>query len=863
MEAKRSLFSWFNDLKIRTKLVIIFLVVGILPLIGFGWYTLSKTGSSLTKQVFNQLENSREIKKVQLENYFAARKGDMDVLMETVSTFRRQVFEKLEGNMESKKNEIEAYFRTRFEDIAVLSKNSLVADASVELEEAFLSEGESTGGTMWTMARDKYSRWLKDYKNTYGYYDLYLIAVDGDVVYTVEGGADMGQNVAVGSLKASPLGKCFIDALNAPTFADFQLYAPADNKAAAFIGAPLKKEGDVVGVVALQIPIDAINKIMQARAGMGRTGEMYLVGPDKRMRSDSFLDPENHSIQTSFEGTVQENGVDTEASRSALSGKKGAKVTRDYRGEPVLSAYDTIKVGLHRWAIIADMEVEEAFSPVNAQGAEFFARYKEQYGYFDVFLINPDGYCFYTVAHEDDYQTNLLTGKFRGTHLGALVRKVIENRQFGFADFKPYAPSGNAPAAFIARPLVESGVVDVVVALQLSIDSINEMMRERTGMGTTGETYLVGPDHLMRSDSSIDQKNHSVAASFANPQLGKVETRGAKNALAGKTETQSIKNYNNDQVLSAYAPVDVFDARWALLAEMDENEVMGPVNALRLAMLISILVVGILVVLVGVAGARLMARPIVQVSDVIRKTAAERDLTLQVPVASKDEVGEMAAEMNKMIAVLNESFGQVAEAADSIVTHAKDVAGRATANRERAMLQEKNAVDVEKTVGEMGETAGEVAKHSEEQRREAEASSLKMTDLVKGMTQVSDATAKQTQEANTAVERVTEMGETGAKVVQTSREQGEQVEAVSRAMERIGQAVENMTRAASSATEHGQAALIAAREGSASVNSTVDGMRSIEESSNQIAEIIDVITEIAEQTNLLALNAAIEAARAG
>ena len=49
-------------------------------------------------------------------------------------------------------------------------------------------------------------------------------------------------------------------------------------------------------------------------------------------------------------------------------------------------------------------------------------------------------------------------------------------------------------------------------------------MSERAGLGETGETYLVGSDKLMRSDSYLDPKHHSVVASFRNPEKGKVET---------------------------------------------------------------------------------------------------------------------------------------------------------------------------------------------------------------------------------------------------------------------------------------------------------------------------------------------------
>ena len=180
------------------------------------------------------------------------------------------------------------------------------------------------------------------------------------------------------------------------------------------------------------------------------------------------------------------------------------------------------------------------------------------YGYYDLFLINPDGYVFYTVAQESDYQTNMVNGKYSSSGLGILVRKVLEKKEFGFADFEPYAPSNDEPAAFIAQPVLHQGGVEIIVALQLPLEGVNNIMQERTGMGKTGETYLVGEDKLMRSDSFLDPENHSVIASFANPNLGSVDTEAAREALAGTEDAKIVIDYNGNPVLSAYTPIHPF-----------------------------------------------------------------------------------------------------------------------------------------------------------------------------------------------------------------------------------------------------------------------------------------------------------------
>ena len=281
----------------------------------------------------------------------------------------------------------------------------------------------------------------------------------------------------------------------------------------------------------------------------------------------------------------------------------------------------------------------------------FYTQFKELGEYYDLFLINADGYVFYSIEHEPDYQTSLKDGPYANSNLGDLFRKVTNSRQAEIVDFAQYLPSKNAPAAFIGQPILNTtGDVTMVVALQLSIDHLNLVMKERSGLGETGETYLVGPDQLMRSDSYLDPMNHTVIASFANPEKGRVDTVASNAALAGDSGTQVVIDYNGNPVLSSYAPLKIKDVTWALLSEIDEAEASAPVAAMRTRLLIVVAVTIVLIVIVASWLSLSLLRPIREMTDHIDALAEGRgDLSVKLTVRTNDEIATLERRLNDFL----------------------------------------------------------------------------------------------------------------------------------------------------------------------------------------------------------------------
>ncbi|KIX13925.1 methyl-accepting chemotaxis protein [Dethiosulfatarculus sandiegensis] len=310
-----------NKMKLGTKLVAAFLAVGVIPFAVIGLISLYSASQALDEQAFEHMRSVRQLKKIQIENYFE----DKMNLMRDVQKNLRFI------------QSIEAFTQVFPQGLESPAYRQLYA--------------QRVGP-------------LKLFMDVFGFYDVFLIDLDGNVVFTVSRESDLGANLKTGKLSDSGLARAFREGSSRPILVDFSWYTPS-NEAAAFLATPVNdNNGKFLGVAAFQVSLTAINKIMQERTGLGQTGETYLLGPDKRMRSDSFLDSQNRSVKASFAGNIKDNGVDTEASRAALGGQIGEELIIDYNGNSVLSAYTPVKIGNLKWALMAEINESEAFAAV-------------------------------------------------------------------------------------------------------------------------------------------------------------------------------------------------------------------------------------------------------------------------------------------------------------------------------------------------------------------------------------------------------------------------------------------------------------------------------------------------------------------
>ena len=451
-----------------------------------------------------------------------------------------------------------------------------------------------------------------------------------------------------------------------------------------------------------------------------------------------------------------------------------------------------------------------AYSKTHGQLHPWFKKFLEARGYYDVFLVDLSGNVVYSVFKELDFATNLNKGEWKDSDLGNVFRKTktAAKDSVAFFDFKPYAPSANAPASFIATPIVGAAGKNIgSLVFQMPVDRINTIMQVAAGMGKSGETYIVGKDFLMRSNSRFSKEPTILKT--------KVDTATVKKALANKSGIEVTPDYRGIPVFSAYTPMVFEKTPFAIMAEIDESEVLGPVRSMAKSLLIAGVIMAIIISLLGVFFARRISRPIDSMTTAMG-SLAEGNLETEIPALDRtDEIGSMA----KAVEIFKTNAIQVKKMEAEQVEQAQE------AEVEKKAAMDQMADNLEETVGASMKTIIDRSNN--------------ILEIASGMGGSINKTASGS-----------------LQVAEASMATSQDVEAVAAATTELSSSIQEISQQVATSSQIATSAVNEANE----VNAKIQGLNV---AAQKIGEVVSMITDIAEQTNLLALNATIEAARAG
>ncbi|KZZ76182.1 hypothetical protein A3766_14745, partial [Oleiphilus sp. HI0132] len=348
------------------------------------------------------------------------------------------------------------------------------------------------------------------------------------------------------------------------------------------------------------------------------------------------------------------------------------------------------------------LDFSSDYNEVHKEYHPEFRKHLNEFQYYDIFLIDIDsGEIIYSVFKELDYATSLLTGPYKNSDLAKVYKEAAnasDPDHIAFTSFQSYTPSYEAPASFMASPVVnKQGEKIAVLAFQMPIDELNRIMThneqwEKSGMGYSGETYLVSQEFKAQSKSRflVEDKENFLSAlkesgvnektlkqiDLKNTNIGfqEIRTPGVEKALRGESGFDIFPDYRGEEVLSAYGPLEFEGSRFALLSEVDYAEAHAFAGDMIRSFAISVFIIAAIILSIVAYIAWAFSKSLstrlntaVEVSNAVAK--GERVHIEQS--SQQDEISDLMSALDRMQTELIGEFERRAEETSRVTSALK------------------------------------------------------------------------------------------------------------------------------------------------------------------------------------------------
>lgn len=378
----------FAKKSLRTKIMVSMLLAGLVPLLIAAAVMNWRSSVALEQQTFSQLESVKVAKKYEVEHYFAQIDNIIKFMAKDLTVVDamkafKESFSYLhlgDTDIREDKAALKKFYEQQFNqklitetgtgtDVHQLIPTDLNGIAAQAL---YIARNENPLGSKHKLMRagdassysddhDRYHPVFTDLMEKFGFYDVFLVEPEnGTIVYSVYKELDFATSLFNGPYSNTN----FADAVKAATtlkpgeavLKDFKDYLPSYNAPASFIAAPVFDKQNLEGVLVFQMPIDEINEVVQQSEGMGETGEVFLVGADGYMRSQSRFTEENTILRRQVTG----DSLESLSNASSVSG-----YFENYDGKEAQGTYARLNIPGLDWSIAVEIEADEAHAAVH------------------------------------------------------------------------------------------------------------------------------------------------------------------------------------------------------------------------------------------------------------------------------------------------------------------------------------------------------------------------------------------------------------------------------------------------------------------------------------------------------------------
>jgi signal transduction histidine kinase len=301
-------------MSIRLKLTIMFLVFVSIPSLFVSVLTYTSYRKSLETIHLSQLQDTAAFKADKIETYFAGLKANIEVA--------------------------QGYYNIR-KNLPVLTR--LIHDPN---DPQFLAAKIMLDGQLQKM------------QSVLGLSDIMLVSPKGRVVY-VSSPAHYAKDFM--NILPDTKQKAFAEGKNGVYFSDLFLSKAEGNRFAMLVTAPaFDFDNAFIGVIAFEIDMSSLYKLIQEVTGLGDTGEVLL---GKKIGNEVvYLNPLRHDPEAALRKSISMGGTLGGPIQEAVQGRKGAGRLIDYRGKKVIAAWRYMPS--LDWGMVAKIDTDEAFAEV-------------------------------------------------------------------------------------------------------------------------------------------------------------------------------------------------------------------------------------------------------------------------------------------------------------------------------------------------------------------------------------------------------------------------------------------------------------------------------------------------------------------
>lgn len=842
----------FNDLRLRFKLPLLFMCVTFLAMAVSSTLSVRDARQMSVEQATSHLESLQESRVAEVSGLLDRINAEIQgtakspTVQQALRAFTRTMANIGEGDGA----EVRA---------AYIDGNTFPTDERERLEKA-------SDGTDYSATHGLFHPWFRDLARATGYEDVILVSPDGRVVYSVKKLDDFASDL---SQAAGPLAQAWsaqrpANFTGAASFVDLTQYAPAGNSTTAFVAKRVVDgQGNLLGVLVFRMPMAALDAIMTQEAGLGETGDVYLVGPDSVLRSNLRHSDSLTALTLATTGSAASQG---------LEGGSGLVTEAGIAGPEAIMAFGSVDVWGDTWALVAQMDVSEVLAPSIAMRNSLLMQVLAA----QLIILVLSQFLANSISKPLGRSIEAMREIARG-NLEAEVDVCARKDEVGAMN----AALGELQADLVSG--LETSRSATMRGAALEQASASLMLTDKDGVITylnpSASTLLKEHDTAIRNVvpqfDVADMIGRPMDVFHGNPEristlVNHIGDDGFESDVAfGEAKLQlQIAKVKDDEGADAGFIIEWKDVsairrnasvigaieRSQLVIEIDPKGKIFSTNDVACGMLGDGLVGQRLQALAasGVVGADDISSQIAQAADgqggsgQFALTSANGD-ALWVN-GTLNPVADRAGKTYRVVCMFN----------DVTAAHAAIEAAEAQST---AMLKAQEQVVERLRVGMNRLAEGDLtAQISEAFPSDYEQLRADFNTTAQRLDQAMGAV---NENADSIRGEVADISNAAMDLSQRTEKQAATLEETAAAIEELTASVSSAAESANQANEVVLDARTNAEQSGEVVNQAVSAMGEIATSSQKISKIIGVIDDIAFQTNLLALNAGVEAARAG